>query len=213
MSQEIVKSIGYSQTEILKNIVKLYISTGRIEADVTYSKGMFYRDGNVKSPRYKFDVLPQTEDTVQADCRDLPIKSNSIGSMIFDPPFLATTGKSLSREGNNNLMLRRFGYYSSEKELHKFYREALKEAYRVLSKDGILIVKCQDKISSNKQYLSHVYMLNCAIEQGFYPEDLFILLAKSRLTADWQARNQKHSRKFHSYFIVLRKSDMRIQYE
>lgn len=213
MSQEIVKSVGYSQTEILKDIIKLYIPTGRIEADVTYSKGVFYKDGSVKRPRYRFDILPQTEDTRKADCRDLPIKSNSIGSMIFDPPFLATSGKSLEKEGDNNLMLRRFGYYPNERELHRFYREALREAHRVLLNEGILIVKCQDKISSGKQYLSHVYLLNCAIEQGFYPEDIFVLIAKSRLTADWQAKNQKHSRKFHSYFIVLRKSNTRIQYE
>lgn len=32
-----------------------------------------------------------------------------------------------------------------------------------------------------------------------------MLLAKSRLVADWQVKNQKRGRKFHSYFLVLRK--------
>lgn len=212
MNQEIVKSINYSQTDILKDIIRLYIPTGRIDADVTYSKGVFYKDGNIKKPRYRFDIFPQDERTVYADCRDLPLKSNSINSMIFDPPFLATSGKSLQQTGDNNLMLRRFGYYSNEKELHTFYRDSIAEFYRVLFENGILIVKCQDKISSGKQYLSHVFIINQAIEQGFYPEDIFVLLAKSRLIADWQAKNQKHSRKFHSYFIVFRKSSLQIEY-
>lgn len=33
--------------------------------------------------------------------------------------------------------------------------------------------------------MSHVFIMNEAIKIGFYPKDLFILLAKNRLTADW----------------------------
>lgn len=86
------------------------------------------------------------------------------------------------------------------------------EMYRILDDNGILIFKCQDKISSGKQYLSHVFIINEAIKIGFYPKDLFILLAKSRLVAEWQAKNQKNARKFHSYFIVFEKSNKRISY-
>ena len=209
---EMITSINYSQTDIIQNIIQLYIPQGKIDADVTYSKGVFYKNGNIQEPQYKFDINPQTVDTVQADCRNLPLPDNSINSLMFDPPFLATTGKSLSTQENNNLILRRFGYYRNEKELHKFYQDALNEFNRVLINNGILIVKCQDKISSGKQYLSHVFIINQAIEQGFYPEDIFILLAKSRIVADWQIKNQKHARKFHSYFIVFRKSNFRIKY-
>lgn len=209
---EMITSINYSQIDIIQNIIQLYIPQGKIDADVTYSKGVFYKNGNIQEPQYKFDINPQTVDTVQADCRNLPLPDNSINSLMFDPPFLATSGKSLSTQENNNLILRRFGYYRNEKELHKFYQDALNEFNRVLINNGILIVKCQDKISSGKQYLSHVFIINQAIEQGFYPEDIFILLAKSRIVADWQIKNQKHARKFHSYFIVFRKSNFRIKY-
>ena len=209
---EMITSINYSQIDIIQNIIQLYIPQGKIDADVTYSKGVFYKNGNIQEPQYKFDINPQTVDTVQADCRNLPLLDNSINSLMFDPPFLATSGKSLSTQENNNLILRRFGYYCNEKELHKFYQDALNEFNRVLINNGILIVKCQDKISSGKQYLSHVFIINQAIEQGFYPEDIFILLAKSRIVADWQIKNQKHARKFHSYFIVFRKSNLKIKY-
>ena len=104
------------------------------------------------------------------------------------------------------------GVYPSEKELHEFYYDSLKEFYRLLKNDGILIFKCQDKISSGKQYLSHIFICNKAIEVGFYPEDLFILLAKNRLIAEWQLKNQKHARKFHSYFYVFKKCNKKIDY-
>lgn len=203
----IIKSYSYDQCEILNNIIQLYVPSGVLDVDCTYSKGQFYADSSFKVPEplQKFDLYPQSADVVKADCRNLPIESNSINSLIFDPPFLATTGASLNQDNNNNKINKRFGVYPSEQELHKMYYDSLTEFMRVLKKDGICVVKCQDKISSGKQFMSHVYLINMAEELGFYVEDFFILLAKNRLVADWQLKNQKHSRKYHCYFIVLRK--------
>lgn len=41
---------------------------------------------------------------------------------------------------------------------------------------------------------------------------MFVLLAKNRIVADWQAKNQKHARKFHSYFLVFEKKKSKIDY-
>lgn len=131
---------------------------------------------------------------------------------MFDPPFLATTGKSLEQDAENNIINKRFGVYPNEKELHQFYIDSMKDFYRILKDDGILIFKCQDKISSGKQYMSHCFIYNEAIKIGYYPKDLFVLLAKNRLVADWQARNQKNARKFHSYFWVFQKKNKVIEY-
>lgn len=60
--------------------------------------------------------------------------------------------------------------------------------------------------------MSHVFIHEQAVNVGFYPKDLFILLAKSRLMAEWQAKNQKNSRKYHSYFWVFEKSNKMVQY-
>ena len=131
---------------------------------------------------------------------------------MFDPPFLATTGKSLESKDYNNIIAKRFSVFSSEKELYKFYIDSMAEFYRILKNDGILVFKCQDKISSGKQYMSHVFIMNEAVKLGFYPIDLFILLSKNRLVADWQLNNQKHARKFHCYFWVFQKTNRVIEY-
>ena len=52
--------------------------------------------------------------------------------------------------------------------------------------------------------------MNKAVEYGFYPKDLFILLEKNRLN---DGRKQQHSRKYHSYFWVLKKTDCKIDYK
>lgn len=197
----LIKSISYDQDEIIKNIMRLY--TGEIEVDPTYSKGVFYR--NLPEPQLKFDKNPIGEDVVEADCRDLPLEDESVNSIMFDPPFIATTGKSHDeKKKGRNIIVERFGRYTSMDELYQFYGDSLQEFARVLKTGGYLVVKIQDVVSSGKQYLSHVEMINRAEKAGFHAEDLFVLLAKSRLIGHW--KTQKHARKFHSYFIVFKKA-------
>jgi len=203
-----VKTISYDQSEIIQWIIDLHIPKGIIDCDPTYSKGNFYK--SIPKPTFRFDIDPKS-DAVIADCRMLPIAHRVLDSVMFDPPFLATKGPSLSKNDDSNKIVKRFGVYETEKELHEFYFDSLLEFHRILEKDGILIVKCQDKVSSGKQYFSHVFIHNIAVEIGFYPKDLFILLARNRMVADWQ-RNQQHARKFHSYFWVFQKNNRTIQY-
>lgn len=190
----------------------MHVPSGKIDCDPTYSKGNFYANTGIDEPYYKFDIFPQVNGVEQADCRNLPLPDESLGSVMFDPPFLATTGKSLNRNDDNNIINKRFGVYPNEHELHRMYIDSLAEFHRVLKPNGILIFKCQDKVSSGKQYMSHVFVCNEAVKVGFYPKDLFILLSKGRLVADWQLKNQKNARKFHSYFWVFEKSNKRIEY-
>ena len=208
---ELVKSISFDQGEIIRNILKLHVPEGKIDCDPTFSTGAFYSGTGIEAPPLRSDIHPQIDGVILADARNLPLPDESLSCMILDPPFLATTGKSLT-EGDGNRINRRFGVYPNEKSLHRCYADMLREAHRVLKPNGILIFKCQDKVSSGKQYFTHVFVMNTAVEVGFYPKDLFILLARNRLVADWQAKNQKTARKFHCYFWVFQKSDRRIEY-
>lgn len=207
MAKQLIKSISYSNDEIIDNIIKLHCK-GNISLDPTYGRGNFYK--NIPEPIIKMDLYPQAEGVIKANVEFLPLRDSSMETIIFDPPFLATTGK-MSTEDDNNIIVKRFGLYPNEKELHSFYSRALQELYRVLQNKGILICRSQDKVSGGKQYFSHVYIINEAERIGYYVKDLFILLAKNRIIADWQ-RNQKHARKFHSYYIVLKKSKRKIEY-
>lgn len=205
-----IKSISFDQNEIIQWILKLHCQTD-IEVDCCYSKGNFYKKGITK-PKYKFDLYPQTEDTVKANCEELPLENESINTLMYDPPFLSTTGNSLTKEDSSNKINKRFGVFPTEKSLFEHYIKSMSEFHRILKPNGILIFKFQDKISSGKQYMSHVFIINEAEKLGFYTKDMFILLAKQRIMADWQLKNQKNARKFHSYFLVFEKSDRKIKY-
>lgn len=205
-----IKSISYDEQEIIQWILQLHCKT-QIELDPTYSKGNFYK-GNFDQPIYKFDLYPQVDGVIEANAENLPLENESINTIMFDPPFLATKGESLIIDNGSNKINKRFGVYPTEKELHQFYLNALSEFYRILKNNGILIFKCQDKVSSGKQYFSHKFIMDEAEKIGYYCKDMFILLAKNRLVAEWQLKNQKNARKFHSYFLVFEKSNKRIEY-
>ena len=87
----------------------------------------------------------------------------------------------------------------------------LVEYKRVLKPNGILIFKCQDTVSSGKQWFSHSHIMNMAVNVGFYPKDLFMLLAKNRIIGHNHS-NQKHARKFHSYFWVFENRLSKVDY-
>ena len=199
-----IRSVVRSDTTALRAILKLHCRVPQIDLDPTYSTGGFYKKG-VKQPRLKFDIDPKTSDVLPANVTDLPLQNESVEVIVFDPPFLATTGPSLRRPDKSNRINKRFGVYPDEPSLFKMYSEALNELYRVCRPGGTLIFKCQDKVSSGIQYFSHCFIYNEAIKAGWYPADLLVKIVKIRLVADWQKANQKNARKHHCYFWVFKK--------
>lgn len=205
-----IRSVNTSQEEILQNIIDLYLGGRDIECDPTYSKGVFYK-GKINRPTLTFDLKPIDSGVIQADCRKLPVKDSTIESICFDPPFVISSGPSLDnpKEGSN-IISKRFACFKSPKEMYTMYSDSLKEFYRVLRDKGFLIFKCQDTVSSGKQYLSSWFIIDRASKIGFYPRDVFVLVAKSRLIG--RINKQYHARKFHSYFLVLEKKKINIDY-
>ena len=196
-----IKSVYENQEDILRSIMTL-CNIERFDVDVTYGNGQFYKE--IEKPVYCFDIDPNLVD-VPASSDNLPLDDSSVNSLVFDPPFL--TYVRAAREGNGNMiMAKRFGGYWRYDELEAHYKATLNEAYRVLSKKGIMVFKCQDIIHNHKMHRTHINVVDWA-EGKFRLKDLFILPAKSRMAIPQQKgtkiKQQKHARIFHSYFLVL----------
>lgn len=190
-----IKTISYDQQEIIQNIIGLHSPSG-IECDPTYSKGNFYK-GWRNPPSKRFDLFPQDVLTEKSSAEDLPLDDNSISSIMFDPPFIV----GHTKEKPTGIMGERFHGFRYISDLWEWYSLCIKEHFRILKNKGVYVFKCQDTISSGKQYLTHVHVVNEMQSNGFYVKDLFVLLAKNRIVGH-NHKNQKHARKFHSYFIV-----------
>lgn len=198
----VIKSVYDNQDDIINSIIELHCPDG-IECDVTYGNGGFYK--NINEPKYKFDIDPQCDGVIQASSVELPLEEKSINSVMFDPPFLTYVRQG--REGNGSMIMsNRFAGYWSYDDLVQHYFFTIQETSRVLKKNGILIVKCQDIIHNHKMHCTHANVITWAGQYDLRLLDLFVLTAKHRLPAPNRNGKQKHARIFHSYFLVFKKT-------
>ena len=166
-------------SDVFPFVLSLYVEPGSTVADVTYGKGVFWR--NV--PEGAYNLLASDLDT-GIDCRNLPYEDESIDCVVFDPPYMHTPGGT-AHVGHQNYE----GYYknnlaTSGKKYHEavldLYFTAAREAWRVLRHGGTYIVKCQDQICANQQRLTHVELINELQPYGFIVEDLFVVMRMGR---------------------------------
>jgi len=199
-----------SNAELFPQILALHVPEGAVVADVTFGQGVFWQ----RVPPGRYRLLPSDLRT-GTDCRALPYADGTIDALVLDPPYMEglLRGKPETRGGlGSHAALR--GYYSSGQEAppasrwHQavldLYLDAAAEARRVLRDHGILIVKCQDEVSANRQELTHVQIVTGLAELGFYARDLFVLVRPNRPGVA-RLLKQVHARKNHSYFLVFQK--------
>ena len=199
--------------ELFPQIMALHVPPGAVVADVTFGGGVFWR--RVPPGLYR---LLATDLSTGTDCRALPYADGSVDALVLDPPYMEglLRAKAETRGGlGSHAALR--SAYSSGREVagagasgrwHQavldLYLEAAAEARRVLRDHGVLIVKCQDEVSANRQELTHVQIVCALAELGFYARDLFVLVRPNRPNVARLVR-QVHARKNHSYFLVFQK--------
>lgn len=194
--------------EVFPQILRLHVPKASTIADVTYGSGVFWK--NVDLGDYK---LLSSDIANGIDCRALPYEDGSIDSVVLDPPYmegLLRTNQEHKAGGGKLSPFRK--YYSNGDEVSDgpkwhaavtdLYFRAGAEAHRVLRDEGVFIVKCQDEVSANRQWLTHVEIINHYEALGFYTKDLFVVVRQNRAGIS-RLLKQVHARKNHSYFLVF----------
>ena len=196
-----------SNDKVFPRILGLYVAPHSTVADVTYGKGVFWR--NVPEDTYR--LLP-TDIQDGVDCRDLPYGDGEIDCVVLDPPYMHSPGgtahmahSAFERHYRNNGTGN-----GTDRKYHEavlaLYEDAGVEAHRVLRENGVLIVKCQDEVCSNRQKFTHIEIMRAYERIGFVAEDLFVVMRQNRPGVSRTAR-QVHARKNHSYFLVFWKRE------
>ena len=205
-----------NNADVFPQILKLHVPTGSIIADVTYGKGAFWRQVNVADyTLHSSDIADGT------DCRELPYGDDSLDCVVLDPPYMEGfyRKKDSEKAGAGTHQAFREHYSNGNEEpvsngakwhgaVLDMYLQSGSEAYRVLRNKGILIVKCQDEVSANRQHLTHVEIINEYARMGFYCKDLFVVVRPNKPGVS-RIKKQNHARKNHSYFLVFEKSPLR----
>lgn len=204
-------------SEVFPRVLDLHVKKDAIVADVTYGKGVFWKNVNLNDYEvYASDLDPDKSPSGYAvDCRNLPYENNSLDVVVLDPPYAEgffRRNKDMLAGGDGSHEQFRKNYSNGEvldtngSKYHQavldVYYKAGIEANRVLKEDGTLIVKTQDEVSANTQELTHIQITNFYEgELDFYTKDLFITV-RSNKPAVSGMNEQVHARKNHSYFLV-----------
>jgi tRNA G10 N-methylase Trm11 len=194
--------------EVFPQILKLHVPDGARVADVTWGKGVFWKD----VPAGKYDVCGSDIKT-GIDCRNLPYSGGSFDCVVFDPPYMEGLFRRktshLAGSGSYGAFRESYSSASATEDGPKWHAAVVdlyvrggKEAHRVLRRGGVLIVKCQDEVSANRQRLTHVEIINAYAEIGFIARDLFVVVRQNRPSVS-RIVKQVHARKNHSYFLVF----------
>ena len=199
---------------VFPHILELHVPKRAIIADVTWGKGVFWKN----IPQTDYHVLG-TDIATGVDCRSLPYENEFLDCVVLDPPYMegfyrkqnsqkagSRTHSAFSQAYSNGDEINADTNNTGTKKWHAavtdMYFKAGREAYRVLKKKGVLIVKCQDEVSAGKQWLTHVEIINEYEKYGYYPKDLFVVVRSNKPSIS-RVKKQVHARKNHSYFLVF----------
>lgn len=203
---------AYSGTnaDLFPKVLKLHVPKGSSICDITYGKGVFWRNINLED--YKLEA---TDLKTGVDARNLPYGDKSKDCIVFDPPYMeGLYRKEVSHLAGGGTHSSFREYYSNGKATSEglkwhaavldMYYTVGREVFRVLKDDGMFIVKCQDEVSANRQNLTHVEIIIDYEKIGFYTKDLFVLIRNNTPVVS-KIIKQVHARKNHSYFLVFQK--------
>ena len=196
-NKTVIKSISDDQEEILYNILKLYVNKDRYDCDFTYSIGNFYK--HIPQPYLKFDKYPQVEGVQPLEEAE-NIPDSSLNSVVVDLPFIIKDNKYVNEK---SLIINRFNCFADDKALYAANDYMLELSHRVLTKNGVLVLKTMDICSPYGQIWVTNYVCNKAVKLGFELVDKFILTLSNRYI--FYKGEQRHARKYHSYFLIFRK--------
>lgn len=232
-TSDLILSAHIGDNDLLfPQILDLHVPLNAKIADITFGKGVFWNKVNLDNYTLLASDLylkPATKEKFQhieikegIDARNLPYEDASLDCVVFDPPYMEgfyrknagqvagsgthTSFRSAYSSGKGTEKTKGGKYHEAVIEM---YEQAGIEAYRVLKKGGIMIVKCQDEVSANKQRFTHVEIISSYESLGFYSKDLFVLMRSNKPGVS-RILKQVHARKNHSYFLVFVKMKSKI---
>lgn len=187
-----------NNAELIHDVHRLgYIREDDTVLDVTYGKGKWWTEFKpkklLKHDLYKLDGV---------DFRDLPEEDNSVDVVAFDPAYVSTGGRATTTIPE---MYDAYGMVeaaSTPLGVQSDINSGLEEANRVSRR--IVLVKCQNYISSGKLFLGAIHTVNHALSLGMEVVDIFTMVTSPRPQP--KGRRQVHARNNGSILYVLRVS-------
>lgn len=185
---------------LIADVARLgYLRREWLTLDPTFGEGTWWRQW--RPDRLVTHHYP----TDGTDFCDLPHPDKFFDAVAFDPPYVARGGRSTAGVELRSTNAR-YGLDdcpATPEELQELIDVGVGEMGRVLKPGGILLVKCQDYVSSGDVFLGTVKTYQWASKIGFKLEDYFDMLTRPRPQPH---RVQRRARANTSRLWVFRKA-------
>lgn len=171
--------------------------------DTTINVGRFWKDN--RRPVIGLDIEPRYHPDIVGDNLQMPFQSEIFDVAVYDPPHVPNQGKDRRKDFNTRFGL---GLKSPAEKGYNFshlYPAFVREAYRVLKSEGILLCKITDYVHNHRLQWAHVEMIQAAAAVGFQPCDCIVKIRKGPIV-DPKWKKAHHARRHHCYWLVFRKS-------
>ena len=195
-----------SNSEQFPDILAVYVPPPAKVLDMTYGNGVFWKEVKGAYKVTKNDLDPD-RGNVHHDFTRLPANwGERFDLVVLDPPYLGVGGietlkDSIDRGYKNRARAK--ALLAGISSVRRLYAGGIIEAWRVLKRSGVLVVKAMDQVESGQQnFLTHDVMDLCRI-LGFKVEDEFIMVNAN--TPTMRHDTQQHSRHNCSSWIVARR--------
>lgn len=204
---ETLESVWYGDEdgELIERLLEFYPrSVPKRILDATVNVGRFWRGSD--RPVIGIDIEAQHNPAVCADNTAMPFPDLSFDVVVYDPPHIPNQGRDKTKDFNSRFGL---GARSSKENGYSFshtYPLFMREAWRVLRLEGILLCKIADYVHNHRYQWAHVDLLRAGQEAGFTACDCIVKIREGPII-DPKWKTAHHSRKRHCYWIVFRKSD------
>jgi len=171
--------------------------------DATVNGGRFWRGS--KRPVLGLDIEASHRPSIVADNTHMPFRDAFFDVVVYDPPHIPNQGRDKLKDFNTRFGL---GLRSPKENGYTFshtYPPFVREAYRVLKPEGILLCKITDYIHHHRYQWAHVEFIQAASAVGFLACDCIIKIRKGPIIdPKWKVAH--HTRRQHCYWLVFRKS-------
>jgi len=179
-----------------------YLVSDAVTLDPTFGKGNWWT-------RWRPTTLITSDLKTGVDFRNLPLGDNSIEQAVFDPPYVCKGGRATSGMPEFDDAYGIDTCPSTPLALQQLIADGMEEVDRVVEPRSIVLVKCQDYISSGRLWAGTLHTPFYAVEAlGWTIEDRVEHLAKHPRPQPG-GRRQVHFRRNLSTLFVFRTGGLR----
>jgi hypothetical protein len=186
---------------ILACVALGYLRSEWVTLDPTWGRGGWWKlwepDQLVKRDR------STVEGDEEWDFRSMTYADATFDAVAFDPPYVCVGGRKTTGLADMHDAYGMTAAASTPPGVQDDINAGLSECYRVVKSGGIVLVKCQDYVTSGKLWLGTHRTLVHALALGFLVQDRLEHIAGVRPQP--AGRRQCHARRNLSTLFVLRK--------